>query len=240
MDPFENLRNVASQIIGSLLQDQIDAFKKHFEKQQKQFNLIAQTFEKYPDSMAQLANHGWYTTLEITPGQTNYLANEIYKKHWRKVDKYMMELLQADLNRIKSNLIKRHPIRSKILRSAFGNHVKKDYYSSIPIFLAQADGICIESTNTKLYSTEKGVPKISKIIKELPPGSFSFLLLGPLLDQRLITATEFKRNDFHGTINRHEILHGISLNYGSKVNSYKSISWIQYISESLAKFFEME
>ena len=116
MDPFENLRNVASQIIGSLLQDQIDAFKKHFEKQQKQFNRIAQTFEKYPDSMDQLANHGWYTTLESTPGQTNYLENEIYKKHWRKVDKYMMELLQADLNRIKSNLIKRHPIRSKILR----------------------------------------------------------------------------------------------------------------------------
>ncbi len=243
MDPLEDFRKAieASEKFGSYFRQQIEAFNKHFERLQEQFVQIGKSFEKLPDSMAQLADHGWYTTLVMTPGQTNYLANEIYKKHWRKVDNNMMELLQRDLNRIKRTLIERHPNRAKILRSAFKNHLRKDYNSSIPLFLTQADGICFESIKTKLYSTEnKGVPKISKIIKELPPGSFSSLMLGPLLKQRLITATEIKRDDFSGTLNRHDIFHGISLDYGSKVNSFKSISWIQYISESLSKFFKKE
>ena len=152
----------------------------------------------------------------------------------------MLEFIDEHHDNIMYDLYKRHPQRKKVLKSAFKNHYDQDYYASIPIFLSQADGICFDYTKTRLYSTTRGVPKISKEIKKLPERSLTTIILNPLLEQGLITANENERHNFSGTLNRHEILHGISVSYATKINSYKSISWISYISEMFEGSFQTD
>jgi len=126
-----------------------------------------------------------------------------------------------------------YPFRTKVLNSAFLSHREKNYYSSIPLFLTQADGICFDLTDKRVYRTNKGVPEISKLIRELPEKDILKILLQPLKIQGLITATKDQRHSFSGNINRHEILHGISVDYGTRINSCKAISWLVYISDVL-------
>lgn len=150
-----------------------------------------------------------------------------------KVDKYMAGYLTDNLKWIRSRLLAKFPDRRKALKSAFAAHNRRDYYSSIPILLSQAEGICIELTGLKLYGTIKGKPVISKFVKELPEGGMASILLQPLLSQGLITATEGIRNKFPGTFDRYGILHGLSTDYGTRLDSLRAISWINYIAEVL-------
>lgn len=73
-------------------------------------------------------------------------------------------------------------------------------FSSIPISLAQADGICYDYTKNRIYSSIKGKPRISKFIEEKEPNSFRTLMLKPLLEQHLINAQGNKLPDFTGNL----------------------------------------
>ena len=219
------------------LKNQIESYKQIINKGKYQFpdilGLIRDTLERTPKILTILAHCGWYTSWSMTPGETFKLANELEKGYYRKVDKFLIEHFKKDLPRIKKNLITNFPNRARIFKSAFRTQNNKDYLSSIPLFLSQAEGICIDLTGIKLYSTNHSKPKITKFVESLPKNELSSILLQPLLAQGLITANNYLRHNFPGTINRHEILHGISTDYGIQVNSYKAISWINYINEIL-------
>jgi hypothetical protein len=88
------------------------------------------------------------------------------------------------------------------------------------------------------FQYSKGKPVISNEIQKLDQESFQAILMQPLLEQRLITASEKRMNEFRGNLNRHEVLHGVSLDYPSRINSCKAISWIVYISELFEKAIE--
>ena len=61
-------------------------------------------------------------------------------------------------------------------------------------------------------------------------------LLSPLTETLPINASEYERQeDFEG-LNRHIIMHGESLDYGTEVNGLKAISLINYISQVLSRF----
>jgi len=46
---------------------------------------------------------------------------------------------------------------------------------------------------------------------------------------------QMKKNQFLCTLNRHEVMHGISTNYGNKTNALKSISLLIYMSDILSE-----
>ena len=81
-----------------------------------------------------MANNGWFITMHMDPRETNYVGNLIQKGHFRKADKYMLDMVTNYLDLFKKDLFERHPERAKILKVAFRNHKKRNYVSSIPIF----------------------------------------------------------------------------------------------------------
>lgn len=194
---------------------------------------INKTLEQLPDDLNILAQHGWYLSMLFTPAETYELARFLEKGHVRKAEKFMDDFLSNYIKLIEESLCSRFPTRIKSIKSGIRAHKRRDYYASIPIFLTQADGICVELTGIKLYSTKQGKPKLSEFVKQLPASDYSSIFLHPLLSQGLITANENIRSKFPGTINRHEILHGASLNYGTRGNSLRALSWINYIGEIL-------
>ena len=111
--------------------------------------------ERLPENLKVIANNSWFITKHMDPRETNYVGNLIQKGHFRKADKYMLDVVTNYLDLFKKDLFERHPERSKILKVAFRNHKKKDYVSSIPISLSQTEGICYDYTKLRIYQSSK-------------------------------------------------------------------------------------
>jgi len=101
--------------------------------------------------------------------------------------------------------------------------------------LAQVDGICKVVTNENLFRS-KGKnrnPRVSAYIEQITADSYTEAILSPLASKTPISASERDRGDNFHHLNRHLVLHGESTDYGTKVNSIKAISLINYVVKVL-------
>jgi len=72
-------------------------------------------------------------------------------------------------------------------------------------------------------------PQTAIYVDQITNDTFMAAILSPLAEILPINASENERpRNFNG-LNRHMVLHGESLDYGSKVNSLKAISLINYV-----------
>lgn len=69
-------------------------------------------------------------------------------------------------------------------------------------------------------------------------GSFLDLFLSPIKNQTPIMVREVDIRKYPCTLNRHEVLHGVNVNYGTEVNSLKCMSLLIYISDLLVELDE--
>lgn len=234
-DSFENytsdlaktLKNVFENI--SAQNDHYYSFNKHISE------IISTSVEKLPDSVRHFSKSGWFLTKEMTFSEIHDMANLVQENKIVEVDLFMTIHIQENKKRIFKTLLERFPERNKILNSGIKAHERTDYYSSIPIFLSQADGLCYEITGYKLYTTENKRPKVARYHDNIKEGTFDHILLQPLTVSSSLNANEERMKEYKGSLNRHEVLHGLSLNYGTELNSCKSISLLNFIGEILWK-----
>jgi hypothetical protein len=185
-----------------------------------------------------LAYRGWFLTDEMT---LNELAVFYNLKTFQnsvdeaQIDDHMEALVERYLNYIQTCLYERFPIRKHVLESAFSAHEREEYNLSIPIFLAQADGIGAEMLNGvspfSRKQTSGGILATAAEINSLS-SQVDTVLIEPLGLPMGITATStsVERAQHPHLFNRHEILHGLSLDYGSKRNSLKAISLLGHLA----------
>ena len=103
--------------------------------------------------------------------------------------------------------------RYDLVQKALGHHCNGAYEASVPIVLAQADGIVLDLTDKKLFITGKPKHLVdSETLAGLPEG---LRLLAPLLAESQGQATT------SGSLRRHGIQHGRELGYGTLINSTK-------------------
>jgi hypothetical protein len=93
----------------------------------------------------------------------------------------------------------------------------------------------LETANELLveYYNEKNNKYLPEVTSELEKSAETFLdlYLSPLQNQTPIMVREQDVSKFPCHLNRHEILHGISTDYGTEINSLKVISLLKYISD---------
>ena len=122
------------------------------------------------------------------------------------------------------------PNRRLILRKAFNAHRHRDYELSIPVMLAQADGIGAEIFGFSPYESGKKIFK-KHIEQKLDPLSVKlfrgyFLCVAQELVIKKSTKSDTKPPF---PLSRHLILHGVSTDYATEMNALKTVSWLQYI-----------
>jgi hypothetical protein len=141
------------------------------------------------------------------------------------------------LHGIESDLIERFPKRALILKKAFAAHRAGDHELSIPVILAQADGIAHDTigkgiSNFSIYSKHKAKDAINKFVVEFAKEALlgSAILAVPLEDIPL-NLSERNQLLIGQTFNRHAILHGRNTDYATDPhNSCRAISWLDYWS----------
>jgi len=201
---------------------------------------IARSLERLPaptrDGLGTLARNGWYLDPELPFPTVSELAALFEARKLPEAHGWLVDWYDSRSAGIEGELCADFPTRARLLRKAFEAHRRQEFALAIPVFLAQADGMCKERTGRQLYSRSKG-EGLAKWVNELGFQD-SFLLaeallsalLTPLGEAMPITAGEAERGTLSDALNRHAVLHGESLDYDTHLNSCRAISLLVCVS----------
>lgn len=233
------LRNL-SPSFENLAQPLLSDFRIQIE------NLISPALEKFLESfrllpehtqtaLMTLGNHGWFFDLEMPLPFLWELESTLNEGDIKEAESALVDYFRENLQPIEDRFNTKFPHRAKILSSAFNAHKRGEYELSIPIFLAQTDGICYEVINQYLFIRVRGEkkPRTAIYVDTLASDTFRHALLSPLSHPLPISASKSERDEYFNELNRHQVMHGESLDYGTDINSLKSISLLNYIAQVL-------
>ena len=174
-----------------------------------------------------MANNGWYPnwlTFFYTP-----------EKEPKSLDELMSLHLNNNWDDITSKILELCPNRSYILKNAFNLHKSGNYIAAIPLFLAQADGICCESLKSFLFTGSDTEEKIKKLIDngKIEVDMFTDIFLEPFKLKNYHNAgiSKSSQSAKNKAPNRNGILHGHRkhLDYGTEINSLKCFSLLSFV-----------
>lgn len=174
-----------------------------------------------------MANNGWYPnwlTFFYTPEKKPESLDELMSLH-----------LNNNWDDITSKILELCPNRSYILKNAFNLHKSGNYIAAIPLFLAQADGICCESLKSFLFTGSDTEEKIKKLIDngKIEVDMFTDIFLEPFKLKNYHNAgiSKSSQSAKNKAPNRNGILHGHRkhLDYGTEINSLKCFSLLSFV-----------
>lgn len=183
------------------------------------------------------SSYGWYIddfSKESKIDHRKCLAH-IYSNFPEKLDQYFSDYYNNKIDQIENDLKSKYPTRNAIISEAFYVHRNKLFHSSICLFITLIDGICNDVLDAKFFKNKNNLPEIKGKIEEKKMKHSDFLL-SPINNKGAINAWEKELNKYPIRLNRHEIIHGIDINYGNEVNSLKIISMLSYIDYILNHF----
>lgn len=226
----------AAEAIPETLRAQIVAAGKQFavmdERLKEQVSELRQWIEGLDDRtrhmLAVLGAHGWYLDMDLSPRD----ADELLARLEGGDEAALVEHYRTRFSEIQQELTAWHPTRGGVLARAFEAHRRGEYELSVPVLLSQADGICKDLIGAQLYAKRDKRPVTATAIRKSGLDSNSYLaaLLHPLTVELPITASEAERAGNPACLNRHAVLHGESVDYGTEINGLKAVSLIHYVA----------
>jgi len=218
-------------------------YAEHMRKISEAMTPIAEFIRELPDNtkrvLKKLAEKGWFLSLDSTIPEVAHLAKLIESNDDAGINRFLVGFYTEQLDEVLNSLIATFPGRAHLFRSAFKAHNRKEYDLTIPVLLAQADGVCYDMLGVYLFSQEKKLPKTKEALERKigspPLVSICDAFLEPLRSGSALmlnnSQSKEKRRSTPGynVLNRHEILHGIDKNYGNELNSLRAIAQLDYL-----------
>lgn len=227
--PFAEIAEIAKSTIE--FQKQIrDLISPTFDQLQKSFNELP---SRTQEALLKLGDHGWFFDLEMPLSGLWRLKEALSEGNVVKAENALVEYFSSRLDEIENSIVGKFPHREKMIRAAFRAHKSEEYELSIPVFLAQTDGICNDVIEQYLFMKQNRKPRTAIYVERIASDTYRAALLQPLAQTLPIGASKHERNEDFNELNRHMVLHGESLDYGTKVNGLKAISLINYVTQVL-------
>mgnify|MGYP003592156326 CR=1 FL=1 len=200
--------------------------KTIFDSIKKLQDGIASFFNKsrlsHEENIKLLSNYGWYISGEFKMKDIALFCQLIKSEKIEEAEKLLINFYRKNKSKLLKQIIKKHPEREPILNEALKAHSKKMFNSSIILFLSQADGI----TNAKIF---RG-PKVFKNNIDMNDNHSIINLIREETALNADTRKEDKTNYFTN-LNRHGVMHGLEVNYGTEVNSLRALSFLCFVTD---------
>jgi hypothetical protein len=180
-----------------------------------------------------LGQHGWYFDMQMPMPVLWELEQMLEAGEIEQADELLCDYFEKHVDSIASGLCSRYPTRAHILSQAFEAQRAGQYALSVPVLLAQTDGICNDITAQYLFIRQNGRPGTAQYVEAVASGTIRAALLSPLAETLPIGQSKRERVDGFDELNRHMVLHGESLDYGTRLNGLKAISLINYVGQVL-------
>jgi len=217
----------------------VDALKPTMEEMGRHFEALSPRVQQ---ALLLIAEHGWYfNVFDYTFPLVFGIAENLEMGNVTEVDEFMMDYYEKGLGEIEEYLVSKYPHRAHLLKPAFCAHRNGDYELSTLAFLTQVDGICWDCTDCNFFLKKGGKPQTAEYVEEeLVRRSLTRAMLSILTHLLPISYSSWEREQWeeeHGRtfafLNRHEVLHGESLDYGTEKNSLKAVSLLYYVARAL-------
>ena len=193
----------------------------------------------YRLALIEIAKRGWYIDQQMGLSMPPKLAAALAREESRhEAESELTAYFISRLDAIELEICERFPQRAHIIEPAFAAHRAGQYVLSIPVFLAQADGICYEKIRAYHFMRDRGSnqpPATARHARSDEHDLWNAIVLSPLSAVVPLNMNKNERGpDFLG-LNRHTVMHGDSLDYGTEANSLKAISFLNYVSQVLTR-----
>ena len=207
---------------------------------QPEFRRLEEAFHGLPKDECKhleiMGQNGWYLDPEMTYASIACVAEAYAEGRHEDAQNALCSFYRERLASTEEALKKSHPRRAAILTHAFAAHRDGAYALSIPVFLAQADGICQEKVGVQLFKRENNMPVVAAMVREVMTDSINDIIFHQLTVPLPISANATERKQSSPPLNRHAVLHGEALDYDTEPNSYRSISLLRYVSWAVEDF----
>jgi hypothetical protein len=195
--------------------------------------------EFYADTMRkELAQRGWFIAGSLYPHQFEPLARALKMEAEDQVEEFLKIHVRGLVSDVKKSAMKRWQERAEILADAFDAHIAGKYTLSVPVLLAQADGISADLFGAYLFTKNKGSIKAaaSRVIKNhLQKRPLAKSFVGLLIEASGLLRETRKRDKLVASglicspLNRHGVLHGLDCDYATEANSLRGIALISFL-----------
>ena len=202
---------------------------------------LQRVFRDLPPRMQEaifvLAGRGWYFDLEMPFPDLWNLENALLEGDVAQAEDALCKYFEGRLAGIEESILAKFPHLAHLLRAAFDAHRRGEYALSIPVLLAQTDGICKEVMDQYLFIRNRKTrkPATAIYVEQTTTDCFTAALLSLLAETLPISASERERPLGSDALNRHTVLHGEDLNYGTKRNSLKAVSLVSFVAHVLGE-----
>lgn len=190
--------------------------------------------ERTRNALTVLGNNGWYLDLEM-PMSALWDLESLLSENVDEAQTSLVEYFRGRVADIAGTLKTAFPRRARIIEKAFAAHARGEYELCIPVFLAQADGICQDLIEFPLFTKRGKKPAPAAFVEAIAADTFRSAMMHPLTCALPVSFTAGERGANFDGLNRHQVLHGESVDYGTEINSLKAISLLNYVFQVLRK-----
>ena len=145
----------AFRSIGKQLTNIFEPFRQWSIQNHNFFAKLRTVVQEWPkrhrEAIITLANHGWYLHPDMPITAPSEFARTLDQGNIEEGIQVLTEYFREKLDAIEERLEERCPRRAHILHEAFDAHREGKYNLSIPVFLAQADGIWWDEFSKSLF-----------------------------------------------------------------------------------------
>lgn len=256
MDRYNSMRQSAERIASGIAQmhqqlsdvaSQVSSGIKVFQERIAELatlvepilrNLV-EAFQSLPERMQRavmtLAQEGWFVSPDLPVSGPIDAAIHFASGERDTGNGVLVAYFESNLRDIENTLTNALPHRVVLIRAAFAAHRRREYELSIPVLLSQADGVCFDLAKASLFQSmraqgrhEAARPATAVYVDAMGRDAFWTALLSPLGQKIPINYSAGERGQSFQGLNRHLIMHGESLDYGTRINSLKCISLLSY------------
>ncbi|MFM0729336.1 hypothetical protein PQQ52_02415 [Paraburkholderia sediminicola] len=216
------------------------------------FDARMEVYPELANCALSLAKRGWFMSGYFALSELDQLARQAASgTSLEDLETLLAKLYTEDLTHHLESIIAEHPARAFAIRPAVDAHLRSEYALSVPLFFAQAEGVCFENAKKYLFQgqSEERVAHVAQLelaaLAAAPSdnpvmGFYSLLyeMMWTSVSERLPIAYNHKdreRFDYNG-LNRNTVLHGIAMEeYATEENSLKAFSLLSCMAALMSK-----
>lgn len=163
MTPYKIQLAPEFQAISKAIQQSMRKFEKKMQEIAEMVESFSKRIGEIPDeitpTISKLAHRGWYPSNEMDLPFIYAIDKAFNAENGKEVDKLMAQFVSGRVDALHEQLASRFQSRSPAISSSIGAHLAGQYFLSVPLFLIQAEGICVETFGVKLSQLKiRGIP----------------------------------------------------------------------------------
>lgn len=155
----ESVRNVSLVMDKTLLQiakQWEQSWAPMFQSLNRDYQARLESYPNLAPRIEMLAKQGWFVSMYFGLHEFDQIASEALNVDCAALEEFLETIYRGAIEEHADSIIQEYPDREFSIVPALNAHLRGEYALSVPVFLAQADGICTSTVGKYLFHGRPG------------------------------------------------------------------------------------